>query len=741
MSSIKAMQEISVEELMCNYNLIVPEIQREYVWGFNDNGILDTFILDIKEGYKKNKDTSNFPKSELEAIKKLILNSNDVIAKNSLNKIINNINNTSDPLNIGFLYSYRPDYYVFNDINEDLYLIDGQQRFTTLFLILFYLSLKEGKQDDFITLFRFDRTIERIAFDYRVRTLTHNFFIDLISYSNTVEDLLNIRYKNWFLSNYDNDVTVNAIVGQKSKENSGVFKKLDLHFKNDTIEYYDFIKTQIKFWHFKTEETSQGEELYITMNSRGQQLADNETIRARLFDNEEVKKNPLEWSEKWEIWQDFFWKNRNKNTIEITADEGFNEFLRWIQIIKMTENQKTIIDDDNEEAVDKKAIIDVIKWGNGKKLDINFLQLQEIEIYFNALKFLYEDFPKELDSVKLKYNSYKNFNLIEKEWLSPTSNNNNIEQIDCFRLLPILYYIKIRQSNNNKPDSLKLFRIIRFFYNLKRDRNIGKAASIQCINGLKLISKLDTNSEIEDILEIKGISSTILNAEERLKLQILKSSTNRFKAEDLFWLAEDIDQNDGEIAHLINLTKSNNIDKFDLVLFEEYLNIFIELIDNENEIWGNLINTDVYVESGDRIKYIEDWHKSKGFLNLLLSRHHSSKIILKDFLRNAQKIFIKYYKSIDELREESSFKNQIYIYFIIQNNIYQDLKLDFWWAGWNVGAYSKYSGYNSIFAKSYIYQNFDSQFRENQTKILWIHSQKKDKNMLIEELLLWSKQN
>jgi uncharacterized protein with ParB-like and HNH nuclease domain len=596
MSTKKSMLEVSVQELICNYNLIVPEIQREYVWGFNDYGILDTFITDIKEGFKNSKKHDNKSNNEIDTLKSLIANATDSTTIKSLSIILEGLTEKPNPLNIGFLYSYRPDYYVFNDRNEDLFLIDGQQRFTTLFLILYYLSIKENKQEDFIALFRFDNKIESIAFDYRVRTLTHNFFIDLISNTKSIDDLLNIRSKNWFLSNYDNDVTVQSIVGKESKENSGVFQKLNHYFKNENEIYYEFVKTQIKFWHFKTEETSQGEELYITMNSRGQQLADNETIRARLFDDDLVKANQLEWSEKWEIWQDFFWKHRDKKNKEITADEGFNEFLRWIQIIKMTELQEIVVDDENEEALDKKDIIDIIKWGKGKKLNVDYLQLPEIENYFNALKYLFVDFNSELETLKSNYTSYANFDLIDSSWLSPTENNNSIVQIDCFRLLPILYYCKERLAKKETISPVKLFRIIRYFYNLRKDTTVFKTASMQCINGLKLIGKLDSNSDITDILTIKGISSSLINTEEKLKLNILKTTTNRFKNEDLFWRAEDINQNKGEISHLINLTNSMNSEnqlEFNLVVFEDILKIFEELIEKRYYIFGDLIINDV----------------------------------------------------------------------------------------------------------------------------------------------------
>lgn len=114
MSTKKSMLEVSVQELICNYNLIVPEIQREYVWGFNDYGILDTFITDIKEGFKNSKKDDNKSNNEIDTLKSLIANATDATTIKSLSIILEGLTEKPNPLNIGFLYSYRPDYYVFN---------------------------------------------------------------------------------------------------------------------------------------------------------------------------------------------------------------------------------------------------------------------------------------------------------------------------------------------------------------------------------------------------------------------------------------------------------------------------------------------------------------------------------------------------------------------------------------------------------------------------------------------------
>ena len=105
------MIEKNIKELLGNY-MVVPEIQREYVWGSNKN-IVNQFIDSLKE----NKD-----------------------------------------INVGFLYSY-------SNGNQE-YIIDGQQRLTTLVLCLYYASLKQEMYDDFITLLKVNRS--NMSFTYRV---------------------------------------------------------------------------------------------------------------------------------------------------------------------------------------------------------------------------------------------------------------------------------------------------------------------------------------------------------------------------------------------------------------------------------------------------------------------------------------------------------------------------------------------------------------------------------------------
>lgn len=734
MSNQQEMKQVSITEILREHSLVVPEIQREYVWGRNDYGILDTFLEDIKTAFN-NKAEEN---PDINTLKNLFKNTTAEESK-VLSSLMSRLSadSATSQMNIGFLYSYKPNYYV-SDEGKDAYLIDGQQRFTTLFLVLYYLAIKENLQDDFINLFRVRDSENKIAFDYRVRAITHNFILDLVSNTSSVADLLNIKSKNWFLSNYGNDTTVKAIVGGIGIR--GAFAIIHDHLNSVPNGLYEFAKNNVKFWHFKTEETSQGEELYITMNSRGQQLTDNETVRAILFKSVTAKENPMKWSELWEEWQDFFWKNSIKDSkMHVTADDGFNEFLRWVQIFKMVDLSEISVDD-NEEAPGRKEILKTIQWGKWEKLDASFLTLEEIDHYFRALKYLYEDFYKYVQLPSQNYKSYSNFRLLNRQWLSPADNFKNIGQLEAFRLLPVLYYCKQRFEAGNKIDNEYLFRIIRFFFNLSKDPNIGKSPGVQVINAIKTISRIKILNDIAEIAKLKDVPVTLLSNEEKLKFELIRTSEDRYRTEDLFWKAEDIKVNNGQIMHLLDLTKSRSPkNSFDLLTFEKILQSFQELVDKEYAIWGNLLPTDIYKDKYDRVYRTDGWHKSVDFMTFVNERSQKLTESITDFFKFKKKAFVKKYVTNAELISESSFKKQMYLYFIIQTEIINNAPAWSWDNGRNFGAWANYSPYNSLFNNGIIFQQYNMVFKENESKLLWIHNKKNQKKDILMQLIEWSK--
>ena len=115
------LKEENLLTLLSQNNFIIPEIQREYVWGNNEK-VINKFLKELKHKIGNGCEHCHLPDG-----------------------------NTR--VNIGFLYSYKPDYVkVQNDRFLDENLIDGQQRFTTLFLLAFYFALKENRKVDFLSL-------------------------------------------------------------------------------------------------------------------------------------------------------------------------------------------------------------------------------------------------------------------------------------------------------------------------------------------------------------------------------------------------------------------------------------------------------------------------------------------------------------------------------------------------------------------------------------------------------------
>ena len=112
----------SLKELFNNRyvnQIVIPEIQRDYVWGKNQvEGLLNSIHEDF-ENFKKGIDINQLPQLEVE-----------------IQKAFKEIYNKQKyACNIGFIYAYNdPEY------SGKYFLIDGQQRLTTIYLILLVLA-------------------------------------------------------------------------------------------------------------------------------------------------------------------------------------------------------------------------------------------------------------------------------------------------------------------------------------------------------------------------------------------------------------------------------------------------------------------------------------------------------------------------------------------------------------------------------------------------------------------------
>lgn len=239
--------------------LVVPEIQRDYVWGVNNTNpdIVKNFVTDLN-GKAKN----------------------------------------DEAFQLGFLYSYTH--------GGELHLIDGQQRMTTLVLLAFFCACEEGVESEWV--------MEKIShFSYRVRVDTEKFLHSLFSHKDNFRkdpslfSSEKLKDNTWFRATYNQDTTILSMVN--------CLDVIYAFFSSAPAGFYitsAWIMNKLSFWTFEVAQTSQGEELYISMNSRGEALTDSELFKPRLFEKSgEFKcRTASSWGKAWDNWEELLFKRR-----------------------------------------------------------------------------------------------------------------------------------------------------------------------------------------------------------------------------------------------------------------------------------------------------------------------------------------------------------------------------------------------------------------------------------------------
>lgn len=208
--------------------IVVPEIQREYVWGAKES-IRNQFI-----------DSLEMRKEQ------------------------------SQSVNLGFLYTYKR--------NAETYIIDGQQRFTTVILMLYFLSLASNEdKKDFKEIMKLDKA--GMSFSYRVRSNTEQFMKDL--FVSGLREKEEIKDSLWYHSYYDADKSIQSMLD--------LLDYLNQRKQSGSLSLTYNKLLDVEFWCYPVEDTSMGEELYITMNSRGKALDNSERLKPLLFEKEKEK--------------------------------------------------------------------------------------------------------------------------------------------------------------------------------------------------------------------------------------------------------------------------------------------------------------------------------------------------------------------------------------------------------------------------------------------------------------------
>jgi hypothetical protein len=295
------MKTISFMEMLSNQSVKIPIMQRDYAQGRinpRTNSIRADFIDAIFQSIGSNK-----------------------------------------KLTLDFVYGYR-------DTANNLYLLDGQQRLTTLFLVHWYVAALESHLQDIICSDNNpNATVTELfaRFSYETRHSSRVFCAELSKFCpNAFEaDIAEyIRQEKWFIPIWANDATIRSmLVVLNEIQNAYSLRALNnvwgkLMSQNDAV---------IAFYLLPMQNFGLSDELYIKMNSRGKELTDFENFKATY-----AKSLPMEAKNEFEnkvdgLWADLFWglyKEKNGD-ISQDVDKAFMTFYSYAFSILDSNDYKT----------------------------------------------------------------------------------------------------------------------------------------------------------------------------------------------------------------------------------------------------------------------------------------------------------------------------------------------------------------------------------------------------------------
>lgn len=517
--------------------VIIPEIQRDYVWQEPQLRGFLTSLLDSFYGFTG----FDFAKSGL------ALQEEDKELVESFTAYRKRLTCSA---NIGFIYAYSDE-----EFAGRYFLIDGQQRITSVFLILLTLAHRNGGLTE-----RFRNTYLNegaLKLDYKVREASHDFLFKLVPYLlDTTDEKIDEQV--WRYSSSDSDATINNLFENFSWL-QGYFSGPDFQaalskYKTTETAFFDFLEEYTDFYYFDTNISEQGEDLYIYMNARGEQVQSNENVKADLLSDLTMPQAKDEYGRKWESWQDFFWQHRARGTSRSrnpNADAGFNEFLACISGLTnlVSVNPSPFYSTQDYEASGG------IKTG---QILLN-LDLAIIGQYVDCLTFLEEN----KDSFKGHYAScawvdtcldemWQLFNSEKTNWYANyRDNDRGTERNRMAFIWPVLRFM-LKQNELGTLSIDDVFRILRIHYlhYMNFDRSVA---------GIELAVEKFCNDG-----PFKPSGTSEENLKHALYLAIETSQVRQY--EELIWAIEDHKLNlDGSdvggtnISHLIGLTPSSSL--------------------------------------------------------------------------------------------------------------------------------------------------------------------------------------
>ena len=491
MAQLISGEAYSLCEIFCGENdkTIIPDLQRDYCWG---NPI------------------SN--------------NSEDSLASSFIDSILRL--EKSQEITMGLIYGY----YDKELTPYHLQLCDGQQRLTTLFLIIGVINrMLPGNEyrDLLISDFELNEDDKEPHLLYGIRESSLYFLSDLTVHyflkdSLSVEEL---RKQPWFLKSYDDDPTIASIIRALKTIECKLkgYKELEL--------LGDFLIHKLKFLFYDMENRQNGEETFVVINTTGEPLTANQNLKPQIMMantsycrcSDDSQNEVFDAAHDWEFMETWFWKHRRKNEHD-TSTEGMLAFLHCIRILESGD----------ESSWHKNYDI------SNDKFPLS-ISMNTIWKWFCAYKRMYETDNSRLFTPKVVY---------------PESQS-HYTQKELYAILPTMVYCA-KYPNTSENNIQRVYHIL---CNMARYRNVYRSSQNEAMNvPAYRMCQLIKSLPGEDILGLLELSKFDVE-EEKSKLTFIKTTAvdeeQRGLIEVLFAEAEDFNIYDGQIQTLVRWSNGN----------------------------------------------------------------------------------------------------------------------------------------------------------------------------------------
>ena len=478
----------SLKEIFCGENdkVIIPDLQRDYCWG-------NSFSTD-----------------------------NEDSLVNSFMDSIFRLDKSSD-ITMGLIYGYYDELMPYH-----LQLCDGQQRLTTLFIIIGIINRMSGNnryRELLISNFEFDDDDNEPHLLYGIRESSLYFLSDLTIHfflrpDTTSED---IAQAPWFLNSYKKDPTINSI----RKAIQTIEARLAGYEKN-VCELGDFIILHLKFLFYDMGNRQNGEETFVVINTTGEPLTANQNLKPLIIranpDYQRIVALPdgstiaHETANDWEEMETWFWQKRRRNGVD-TSTEGMIAFLHCVRILESeTEEAWHHLYETREDKFP------------------GTISMNRICNWFCIYKRLYELNYKELYTANLRY----------------PENDSHYTQKELYSLLPTMEYCN-RFPNASDADIQRLYHMLS---NMAKYRLVNRSSQKEAILvPAYRICQMVKEMASEDVLCLLEVKSFGVK-EELTKLSFIRlfkdDGMKREQIEKLFARAENMSIYEGQIATLVN---------------------------------------------------------------------------------------------------------------------------------------------------------------------------------------------